>query len=369
MRTFMDRLAATHFALSDEMRRTQAQALDALGFGPQECGFEVIASGPHWRLRRYAGPHTASPLLMVPAPIKRPYVFDLTPGVSAVRYCRDRGLQVYLIEWLPPEEHDGRAGLDAYAREAISACATRVLEERPDALPFLMGHSLGGTLAAIFCALEPQSARGLVLLGAPLCFEPGSSRFRDALVAMVPSTLSEEDLVPGSLLSQVSAAAAPEAFVWSRLTDAAFSLADASAFDMHARIERWALDEVALPGKLVSEIVERLYGENRLCRGTLSVSGRTVGPSTAKVPTLAIINASDEVAPIASVKPFIDKMATTDTQIIEHRGEVGVGLQHLAMLAGRQAFARVWPQIIAWLQARSGPATQEPGRRAATAFR
>src|SRR6266436_6820201 len=31
---------------------------------------------------------------------------------------------------------------------------------------------------------------------------------------------------------------------------------------------------------------------------------------------------------------------------IKYPGEVGVGLQHLAMLVGRQSFARVWPEII-----------------------
>lgn len=43
--------------------------------------------------------------------------------------------------------------------------------------------------------------------------------------------------------------------------------------EIHARIERWALEEVALPGKLVREIVDELYRENRFCRGTLEVGG------------------------------------------------------------------------------------------------
>jgi pimeloyl-ACP methyl ester carboxylesterase len=55
-----------------------------------------------------------------------------------------------------------------------------------------MGHSLGGTLAAIYCALKPQSIKGLVLLGAPVCFEQASSVFRDAVVSMIPTDLSEK---------------------------------------------------------------------------------------------------------------------------------------------------------------------------------
>jgi len=165
MPTFMDTFSAAHFAISDGLRRAQANTLDMLGLAPHETGFEVISSGPHWRLRRYFGPEAAPPLLIVPAPIKRPYIWDLTPSISAVRYCLDHGLHVYLVEWMPPSSGNGHAGLDEYVGEAIAECVAVVSSTADDAQPFLMGHSLGGTLAAIFCALEPQSARGLCFSG------------------------------------------------------------------------------------------------------------------------------------------------------------------------------------------------------------
>jgi polyhydroxyalkanoate synthase len=123
--------------------------------------------------------------------------------------------------------------------------------------------------------------------------------------------------------------------------------------DVHARIERWALDEVALPSRLINQIVQWLYRENRFFHGTLDILDKRVGPTKMPIPTLAIVNTADEVAPVSSVEPFLDKMPTDDTRIIEYPGEIGVGLQHLGMLAGRVAYASVWPQIIAWLKARS----------------
>src|SRR5215831_1577238 len=201
-------LCGAHFALTDKLHRAQGDALDALGLGPRECPFQVISSGPHWRLRAYGGPDAAPSLLMVPAPIKRPYIWDLTPSVSAVRYCLRQGFRVHLLEWMPPSP-DGSAGLDAYGGQAIAACVASITRQANGALPFLMGHSLGGTLATIHCALEPRSVKGLILLGAPLCFEQASSRFRDALVAMVPDRLSETKLVAGSLLSRITAVACP----------------------------------------------------------------------------------------------------------------------------------------------------------------
>jgi polyhydroxyalkanoate synthase len=345
-------LPMPHFAMMDSLRRAQGDALDALGLGPRESAFRLVSSSPNWRLRAYGGPNAAPSLIIVPAPIKRPYIWDLTPSVSAVRYCLNHGLRVYLLEWKPPEA-DGGAGLDAYAGRAIGACVATVSKQADGAPPFLIGHSLGGTLAAIYAAIEPQSVKGLVLLGAPLCFEQASSGFRDFVVSLVPTDLSEKDVVAGSLLSQFSAAASPHTFLWSRWMDVALSLSDLDALEMHGRIERWTLDEVALSGKLVNQIVRWLYRENRFYLGTLSVLARTVGPASLRIPVLAVVNTADELAPLASVAPFIEKIATDDHRIIEYPGEVGVGLQHLSILAGREAYARVWPEIITWFKTHS----------------
>ena len=214
-----------------------------------------------------------------------------------------------------------------------------------------MGHSLGGTLAAIFAASDPSSVRGLVLLSTPLCFAPGSCRFRDAIVAMAPSTLSRMEIVPGSLLSQLSVMASPETFLWSRLADAVLSVGDPRALALHARVERWTLDEFPLPGRLVHEILEWLYRENRFCAATLRIADKFLGPSTLRLPVLAVVNTADLVAPLPSIAPCIDAMPRRFARLIEYSGEMGVGLQHLAVLVGRRAHAAVWPVIFSWFHA------------------
>ena len=338
----------SQFGIADTLRRAQGQVFGAFGLDPIECPYQVIASGPFWRLRDYTENDTAQSLLIVAAPIKRPYIWDLAPTASAIRYCLGRDLHVRLLEWLPASRTTGNNGLAEYA-EAIGDCVAKISGESAGVKPFLIGHSLGGTLAAIFGALAPGSLRGLVLLGAPLCFQPATSRFRDALVSLVPSGLDEVEPCPGSLLSHFSALASPDTFIWSRLTDAAFSGTDGHAMEIHARVERWALDEVALPGKLVHQLIEWLYRENLFCRDALEIDDILVGPKSVSVPTLAVINTADEVALLGSVKPFIDAMPTSDARIIEYPGEIGVCLQHLGILIGREAHAQVWPDITSWI--------------------
>jgi len=135
--------------------------------------------------------------------------------------------------------------------------------------------------------------------------------------------------------------------------DAVLSIGDRQALNIHVRVERWALDEVAIPAKLVHQILGWLYRENRLCRGILKVTGTLVGPFSLSAPTLAVVNTADEVAPLGSVKPFTDAMYAGNVLIIEYPGEFGVCLQHLAILVGQHAYDGVWPEIISWLNAQS----------------
>ncbi len=346
MSTVPNAFQLAQFNMSDMFRRIQGNMIGMLGLEPSEHPYQVIA---YWRLRDYGGRDQSLPsLLIIAAPIKRPYIWDLAPSISSIRYCLHRGLHVWLLEWLPAWSQVGNAGLDQCVL-AISECVATVAATAQGTKPYIIGHSLGGTLAAIYGAARPESIRGLVLLGAPLCFEASESRFRDALVSLVPENISDSEPFPGSLLSHMSALASPRTFVWSRLMDATMSIADPHALEIHARVERWALDEVALPGNLVHQIIDWLYRGNRFCRGDLAIGKRLVGPATLSAPTLAVVNTADDVAPLSSLKPFTDAMAK-NARLIEYAGEVGVCLQHLGILVGRQAQAYVWPEIVAWLK-------------------
>jgi polyhydroxyalkanoate synthase len=330
----------------DLVRQMHGDTLELLGLGPAECDYRIVASSVRWRLRQYA--QGDMPLLIVTAPIKRPYIWDLAPEVSAVRRCLEGRLGVYLLEWLPPHVGDDSAGLEDYAGRAIEEAIVSCSRETGGAKLFLIGHSLGGTLAAIFATICSSAVRGLVLLSSPLCFEAGCSPFRDALVAIAPFGFPMNKVVPGTLIS-LAAVASPSTFLWSRFVDFGLSVRDPGALAVHARVERWTLDELPLSGRLVSEILQWLYREDRFCAGTLRIDQTLAGPSLLRVPTLAVVSAADEVAPRESVFPFLKRAPRGQTQLLEHPGEIGVGLQHLAPLIGRYSHAWLWPQIISWL--------------------
>src|SRR5688500_1187770 len=107
------RAALTVTEWLDEARRGIGRACDAIGFGPQETPYRVAAEFRGARLRAYfrAGNTSGPVLLIIPAPYKQPYVWDLSPDLSVVRRCVGKGLRVYLLEWLAPTKAEDSFGL------------------------------------------------------------------------------------------------------------------------------------------------------------------------------------------------------------------------------------------------------------------
>lgn len=108
------------FLLLDAARRQVGSVADAWGLGPREARWRQAVCFRGARLRAYqpADSDNAA-LLIVPAPFKRAYIWDLVPEVSVVRAALARRLGVYLLEWLPPTPAENDLGLADYALHLV----------------------------------------------------------------------------------------------------------------------------------------------------------------------------------------------------------------------------------------------------------
>lgn len=352
-------LASSAYALLDETRRRAGRVLGLAGFGPVETPSRVVATMPGARLRAYQPPGSdpKRPLLLIlPAPIKRAYLWDLLPPVSVVRRCLEAGLRVHLLEWLDPGAAEDGFGLADYAERLPLAALDAIAGETGEDAAVLAGHSLGGTFAATFAALRPERVRGLVLVDAPLAFRPERGGPLARAVAAAPHARLLRRLagspVPGAFVARLATAAAPDAFVLQRWADLGVSAADPLALAIRARVERWLLDELAMPGQLFEEALEQLYREDRLASGTLEIGGRRAGLKELRSPVLAVVNPLGHVVPPDSVLAGLAALpADLPRRVLSHdQAERGVALQHLGPLVGPEAHARLWPEILAWIR-------------------
>jgi polyhydroxyalkanoate synthase subunit PhaC len=337
----------------DEMRRQVGRGLDALGLGPQETPYRIAAEFPGAKLRAYQGGGDARGpvLLIVPAPFKQAYIWDLLPHVSVVRRCLEQGLRVYLLEWLIPTRQEDEFGLSEYADSLIKEAQQTILAETNCRAPILAGHSLGGTFAAIFASLYPERVGGLVLVDAPLAFGKDGGPLAQA-VATIPHARIIRNMagspVPGSIINGLSVAAAPDAFQGQRIADLAASLPDLQALAIHWRVERWTYDEFPLPGRLFEETLEGLYRADRFLAGTLPVGDRQTGVMRLRSPVMAVINPVGRVVPPRSVLKGLEAAPNLSFQVLTYEGDRGPMLQHVGPLVAPAAHELLWPQILQW---------------------
>lgn len=336
------------------MRRGFGIWLDSANPAVRESDHHIVLSEEGFALKGYARKKDSGPaLLLVPAPLKAAYIWDIIPRASVVRRCLAAGFGVFLVEWRAPGSNGQRPALADYADRFLDRCLQAIRNETGQERAFVAGHSLGGTFAAIFAALHPERIQALVLLGAPLNFGAEIGAFGPMVAATAPIEKPVElpGDIPGSFLNSISMLASPETFAWSRALDLLQSLPDSAALETYFAVERWTLDERPLARRLFQELREQLFRRNRFMRGTLVLAGKRSSPEQVTSPLLAVVDARCPITPPAAVLPFVRAVRSSEKQVLWYEGDVGVSLQHVGMLVGKNAHQRLWPRILEWLRA------------------
>jgi polyhydroxyalkanoate synthase len=348
-----DPLTALWFRQLDITRRAVGTLLDWSGVGAHETSYRYAAEMPGAKLRAYQGKgaRRGVTILILPAPFKRPYVWDLLPAASAIGQFEGRDSPVYLLEWSEPNAGEANYGLADFADRVPLSAMDAIAGETGRKRVVLAGHSLGGTFAAICAALHPSKVAGLLLLETPLSFAgTGPLAFAAASAPCQIILHIVGSPVPGSALNFMSCVAAPNAFYWHPMTDLLTAAGDADALAIHMAARRWTLDEFAMPGRLFTEVVEWLYREDRLMIGRLRLGGRSVDLGAIRAPALAVVNPKGTVVPPQSTLNGLALMEGTK-RVLEYPGEPGTVLEHVGALIGPRAHAQLWPRIMDWVEA------------------
>ncbi|MFC7518266.1 alpha/beta fold hydrolase [Herbaspirillum sp. GCM10030257] len=344
-----------YFELLDQARRRRGIAMEHLGYVPNETESEVALNTQGLRLRRFSGNHTSRDIaLIVPAPIKQAYIWDLAPERSVVRDALNNGLQVYLIEWTEPGKAEAGFGLEHYGYRLLDACVDTIERENSphkDTCISLLSHSLGGVLAAIYAAMRPERVASLVLVEAPLKFTGDTGAFGPLLAAgpRAHTITAEFDRVPGTVLNLASVLAAPSTFGAERYADLLACMGSSEDLRTHFLVERWTLDEAPMSTALFQDVIDRLYHGDAFMRGTLEIDGHRLAPPAVACPIYAVYDPRSRIIPPLSVTGFVEATSSSDRRFYAYQGDTGVALAHVGALVGESAHRKLWPEILAWL--------------------
>ena len=94
--------------------------------------FRVIYQAGKASVRHYRAigrPHL-TPIILVYALIRQPFILDLQPGNSVVETLTGQGFEVFFVDWLPPTAENSWRGLEAYVSRDLANAVHEAVTSR-----------------------------------------------------------------------------------------------------------------------------------------------------------------------------------------------------------------------------------------------
>ncbi len=285
------------------------------------------------RLRDHGVPGSGGrPIIFVPSLINPPFILDLAPDVSLVRWLAAQGFHPFLLDWGCPLPRDRDLDVTGHVAQRLLPLIAKF--EQP---PVLVGYCLGGTMAlAAACATH---VAGLALIATPWTFSGFGDASRAAIAALwqAAQPLCEGmGLVPMEVLQAgfwrldpTKTIAKYEAF--SRLDP------DSAAAASFIALEDWANAGAPLPYAAGRQLFEDFVAADLPGNGGWHVDGRAATPASLCCPAIEFVSLNDRIVPAASAANLPD------------RHDLGAG--HVGMIVGRGARDQLWTPLRDWLTA------------------
>jgi polyhydroxyalkanoate synthase len=288
------------------------------------------------------------PILLVPPLMVRPYIYDLRPEHSLVRYFRQAGFDVYLVDFGVPTAEDAHTRLDDYVLDYLPRAVEAVRRRQRLDDVTLIGYCMGGIFSLLYTAAwRDAHVRNLVSIAAPIDFAKMGFLTHVARLAhgQVQFLADRIGNVPGFVNSQALKMLAPVKR-FTRYADLFINLYDDEWVKGFDAMSTWADDFIAYPQQAFKQFMSEVMVGNQLMQG-LRFGERVADLSQVRCSLLAFAGRDDTIATPASARAILH--ATRPRDVAYH--EVSGG--HIGVVVGGRARREVWEPTVEWLRTRS----------------
>ncbi len=289
------------------------------------------------------------PVVLVMSLISKPYILDLSPGQSLVEYLLREGFDVFMVDWGVPRPEDKRLGLDYYVLEALPRNVEEVQKVTGEREITMLGYCMGGLWVLMYNGIfHDAPVANIVCAATPVDFD-GMGLFRrwsDRRWFDVDRLVDALGNIPADLIFRSFEMLRP-AQRWATYAQVIDNLWNDLWVKNYRLFNRWVYDQIPFPGEAYRQLTKELMWENKLMEGRLSIGGRRVDTTAITCPILHIMAEHDHITPYAAARPLTGLVGSQDKEDVVLKGG------HVSLVAGRNAWFRLWPRLSEWLAVRS----------------
>jgi poly(3-hydroxyalkanoate) synthetase len=296
---------------------------------------------PTFSLRDFSSKPGGPPaLICAPYALHRALIADFAANHSIVEALQRDGVdRLFLTDWRSATSDMRYLAIDNYLADLNVA-----IDEIGPPLD-LIGLCQGGWMSLLYAARFPEKVRRLVLVGAPVDVSVESELSQ--MVANATTGAFEGLVTSGGGLAR----GADLIGLWREKEDMetvmqrSLPLEDADARGLRERFVRWHAETLDLPGVFYLEVVEKIFRENQLAKGTFVALGRELQPSKLNIPVFLMAGSDDEIVPPGQAMATARLLGTSPASIAREIAPC----THLGLFIGRTTLAFAWRRIAEWL--------------------
>ncbi len=289
------------------------------------------------------------PLMIVMSPVARGYILDLVKGQSFIEYLLLQGYDVYLMDWVAPRREHAHLGMKDFALDLIDESLAVIQKNSGEQDVNVIGYCMGGLLAVMNAAVHADGPiKNLVCFTTPVNSD-GMSLYKtwaEAEAFDIDRIVDELGIIPGQMISASIQALRPLQKQANQV-QLLNNIQNDSFVKASLRFDRWAADQLPIPGELARGMVRDFLRGNKLVKNEYELGSHRVELKKVKVPFMHVAAEYDHIVPKAASADLIKMVGSTDKQEVVVRGG------HVSLVAGGNAVFRLWPQLDQWLGVRS----------------
>jgi poly[(R)-3-hydroxyalkanoate] polymerase subunit PhaC len=322
------------------------------------------------------------PLLVVPPTINKYYALDLAPGRSLVEYLVGGGQQVFVISWRNPDARFAGWGLDTYVEEVLGAldAVQRVSGAGQAAMAGACAGGIIASVAAAHLAATGQRDRLAAFALLVTVLDTAQAGLAGALagrrLASAAKAMSaRRGYLDGRALAEVFAWLRPGDLIWNYWVNNYLLGKRPPAFD----VLFWNADTTRMTARLHADFVDLAVDNKLVTPGAVTVLGTPIDVAAVATDGYLVAGIADHITPWQNCYRSAQLLGGKSRFILSTSGHIaalvnppGNPRAHYQTNNGTPADAEDWlrtaetqegswwPDLLAWLGDRCGPAKPAP---------
>ncbi|UCZ54937.1 alpha/beta fold hydrolase [Bacillus shivajii] len=255
-----------------------------------------------------------TPLFLIYSLINRPFILDLSPGMSMIEAFVNEGYDVYLLDFGVPGYEDKEITLDDYITTYIHKAVKRSLFHSGAKEVTMIGYCLGGTLATIYAAFRNETIKNLVLFAPPLDFEhsPIPEEWEDAIKngrVHLDELIDIYGVIPAKYMEWILRLAVSPITYRSYLGLLQKSHDKEYVQKWHL-FNHWLKGHIPFAGATLKQLINDIAMDNKLIKNELKINGTPIHLDAITSDLLVVSTTDDEIVPKELVKPIMSQVSS-----------------------------------------------------------